>query len=130
MKLLIAVSDITSDPVGAELENIGYSLGVMNMRDVLLLIEPWIAADGQSAMFSITPENAFEMTRLFYALAVINFACFMLEEFSIPSMETGMAQRMKRIHPQAEHEKMMNNYLFQVGRITSQYGLSRYSAGS
>lgn len=113
--LLVSISDI--DPyslLSQDLEGIGYTIGVMDMRQAYVMIEPYFGSAGQTAMFVIEEDNWLEMVQLFFSLAVFNYACEVHEVFRVPSMEIGMAQILNRSSSVEEHNEAVGKYLTQV----------------
>lgn len=130
MIILNSISDISPGQFAEHLEEVGYTLGVMNMSQAYLLVEPYMGEDGKTGAFFITQDNYFEMARLFYSMAVFNYACYVYEDFAILSIEIEKAHTMRRSHSQAQHQLTMLQCLQHIEFIITKYGIPRYSAGS
>ena len=122
--LIISVEDINpDDSLCVQLAIIASKVGIMDMRQAYMLIEPYMDSDGQTAMLMVGPDNHQEIKRLFLAMAIFNYACFVHENFSIPAMEENMARKLGRQHSVFEYEAKISVYLNTFFDLVDKYGM-------
>lgn len=122
--LLISIEDIQPGSLTARhLAEIAGMVGVMDMRQAYMTIEPFMGADGQTAMLVVDQTNYRDRMKLLISMAVINYACLVHEHFEVPTMEENLAVKLSRQHTIEECEKMTNVYLGQFLAMVEKYGI-------
>ena len=120
--LLISIEDINpTEEECIKMAQIGCSLGVMDMRQAFMILEPYYGHDGQQAMFVLTPETYLDTARVIFAFGVFNYASLVHESFEIPSMETGLAMKFKRQYPIEECKRLTDTYFLNLMTILGKY---------
>lgn len=122
--LIVSIEEINpADPVCKKLAEIGALVGIMDMRQAYMLIEPYAKDDGIRITLELSEGNQLDIKRLFFALAVFNYASFVHDSFEVPSVEVGLAMKFSRKYSREECEKMVNTYLTQFYEIVKKYGV-------
>jgi hypothetical protein len=121
--LIIAIEDIDPLDEGCiKLAEMARVVGIMDMRQAYLIIEPYMDADKQTAMFMVTQENYLEVAKLFLAMAIFNHACVVHEHFEILAMETDMVRKFSRQYTIEESQQSVTNYLDKFLFLIMKYG--------
>lgn len=119
--LLEYLSDIDQGEISQELEVFARKYGIMNMLHVHLIIQEFLQADNKKVLFVISEENAYEMIRKMIALAIINHASAVYEDFQLPDMNPDLNACFSRKHDIATYEKTRDQFLKQIRILTQKY---------
>ncbi len=119
--LLESVSDIATDDFTRMAEQFGYIYGLMDMRQIWFVVEPFMANNGQRLAFAVGPDNAFEVSRVLLAVSIINYACYIYDAFSIPIDTPGLAVVLKRQYSAFEHKLTADKCFSSFLQLNSKY---------
>lgn len=113
-KLVFCVSDIDETTIARDLEQIAYAYGLMDMRQVFLVVEPYMPYTARIPSLFIDQDNAFDSLRVLIGLAVINYALSVYKDLEIATTEPGKVICLQRRAKVSTHRRMTDWCLIQI----------------
>ena len=119
--LLRSVSDIAQDDFTRMVEQFAYMYGLMDMRQIWFMVEPYMDKSGQRIALAVGKDNAFEVTRVLLAVSIINYACFIYESFLIPIDTPDMAVVLRRQYTAEQHKQTCDQCFSSALQLDEKY---------
>ena len=104
MAVILSISDIDGTLTARKLEEVAYMYGLMDMRQVFLVAQPFMPY--VLKVPAVDRTRHYDSVRTLTSLAIINYALSVHLSFDIMSLVPGRVYELKRINPSRAHKEM------------------------